>query len=43
VVSVCITTLHFTEHKGKTIMTEKTNWLMRVMGRVGGGKVQAKK
>jgi hypothetical protein len=20
-------------------MTEKTNWLMRVMGRVGGGKV----
>jgi hypothetical protein len=24
-------------------MTEKTNWLMRVMGRVGGGKVQAKK
>jgi hypothetical protein len=43
VVCVCITTLHFTEHKGKTIMTEKTNWLMRVMGRVGGGKVQAKK
>jgi hypothetical protein len=24
-------------------MTEKTNWLMRVMRRVGGGKVQAKK